>query len=410
MATETKVSNEALDIDINDFLPIGGEDETPKPASIFSKPQETDTSFLEKKQGADNDSAPAAPDNKNTEPPVDPAVIEDTLKILDQDLNDQPTDDDQNPTRRKTDKSGLVETFSKLIEEGVIIPFEDDKPLEEYSLKDFKELLTENIKTREKEVAEKAPEEFLKGLPEEIKLAAKYVQDGGTDLKSLFASLARQEEVRSLNVADPNDQEEIVRQYLYASTDFSDDEIEEQIELARQANLIEKKAKQVKPKLDELHNAQIQKQLQEQESLKKQTIALRENYKKQVFETLKPGELNGIKLDSKKANFFWEELTSSKYKARNGRPTNLLGHLLEKHQFGEQPRHDLVVEALWLLNNPEEYKEEIRKQAKKEVTVETVRKLKTAEASKVATTTPSEDTSTETQKKRIPRPTNIFKR
>ena len=59
--------------------------------------------------------------------------------------------------------------------------------------------------------------------------AAKYVADGGQDLKSLFRALAQVEEFREMRPEDPNDQEFIVRSYLRA-TGFGDDgEIDEEI-------------------------------------------------------------------------------------------------------------------------------------------------------------------------------------
>jgi hypothetical protein len=88
-----------------------------------------------------------------------------------------------------------------------------------------------------------------------------------------------------------------------------------------------------------------------------------------------------------------------------------LGKLLEDHQFSKTPRYDLIAETLWLLSDPEDYKESIRKQAKNEVTQETVRKLKTEEARKIASNVKDEEEEEQKTTRKIPRPAaNIFKR
>ena len=47
-------------------------------------------------------------------------------------------EDAGNKGRPKLDKSGLYDLASKMIEEGGLVPFDDDKPLEEYTTKDFR--------------------------------------------------------------------------------------------------------------------------------------------------------------------------------------------------------------------------------------------------------------------------------
>jgi hypothetical protein len=57
----------------------------------------------------------------------------------------------------------------------------------------------------------------------------------------------------------------------------------------------------------------------------------------------------------------------------------MLGHLLEKYQWVE-PNHDLIAEALWLLSEPAEYREKIRKGGETAAVEKTVRKLKTEQS------------------------------
>jgi hypothetical protein len=83
--------------------------------------------------------------------------------------------------------------------------------------------------------------------------------------------------------------------------------------------------------------------------------------------------------------------------------------LLERYQYVE-PRYDLIAEALWLLADPDGYKNQIKTVAKTEATQDTVRKLKTEESRKISTSSMTDDEDDKPQRRKIARPQNIFKR
>ena len=163
----------------NIMLPSNEED---KPKSMFSK-ENIDTTFL------DN---PARPSNK-IEEAEKKAEVDETIAELDSLISQE--EDAGNKGRPKIDKSGLYELAQKMIEEGALVAFDDDKPLEEYSTKDFRELFEANFQEREDKIKKNVPKEFFNSLPEELQIAAKYVADGGQDLKGLFRTLAPVEEM-----------------------------------------------------------------------------------------------------------------------------------------------------------------------------------------------------------------------
>jgi hypothetical protein len=413
------VSVDSVTIDnIDDFLPMPGadsivtsDDDGPKaPANVFSSGTKTaDLSFLDNDDADDNSDDPDAKKTVN---------VDKALAALDEDLANGDDDDDaavNKSGRKKVDKSGLIDTFSKLIEEGLIMPFEDDKPLEEYSMKDWKELIQANFEHRENSIKEQTPKEFFESLPGELQYAAEYVARGGTDMKGLFRALAAVEETRSLDVSNPDHQEMIVRQYLQ-TTNFGNgdqDLIEEQIEEWIEAGSLNKKAQQFKPKLDQKEDEILQMKLAQQEQFRQQQQAQKEAYMSNIYHTLKPAELNGVKIDAKRQKFLWDELTTVKYGSMTGKPTNLLGKLLEEYQFGKEPRYDLIAETLWLLSDPDDYKENLRKQAKNEVAAETARKLKTEEARKISSSTrddQDDDPRPQRRQQGLKKPVNIFKR
>ena len=130
-----------------------------------------------------------------------------------------------------------------------------------------------------------------------------------------------------------------------------------------------------------------------------------------VYETLKEGKLGEIKVNKKTQSMLYNGLVSPNYPSISGQNTNLLGHLLEKYQFVE-PNYTLVSEALWLLADPQGYKSQIMAKGTKNAVEQTVRKLKTAQANKNASTNTANNESSgrRTKKKTLPRSNNIFKR
>ena len=106
-------------------------------------------------------------------------------------------------------------------------------------------------------------------------------------------------------------------------------------------------------------------------------------------------------------------LVQPKYHSISGQQTNLLGHLLEKYQFVE-PNHGLIAEALYLLQDPEGYRDKVREVAKQAATATTLKKLKTAEANKNGSgtsTNDADDTNNSNKKSGLKRPQgNIFQR
>lgn len=403
-ATQDITSNVTLD-SIDDFLPLPGaesvvtaDEEEEENKTIFSKPQPADLGFLE-----DDD------DPENPKPKVTKEEVEDALSELDEGLEDDDTA--AKAGRKKIDKSGMVETFSKLIEEGVLMGFEDEKPLEEYSMKDWKELIQANLDEKERALREQTPKEFFEALPEELQYAAEYVAKGGKDMKGLFRALSQVEEQRSLDPRIDEHQEIIVRQYLHATNFGNGDQalIEDQIDEWVNSGTIAKRANQFKPKLDEMQAQVLQSKLAQQEQFRLQQQQQKEVYMENIYNTLKPADLNGLKLDSKRQKFLWDELTGLKYQSLQGRSTNLLGKLLEDYQFSDKPRYDLIAETLWLLSDPEDYKEQIRKQARNEVTQDTVKKLKSEEARRLSSTVRDEPDEPRSRKG-LNKPRNIFSR
>jgi len=412
---ETQIQNsttvETVDVNLEEMfgqpgaesvmLPVEEVEPKEKKSNLFSKPKEIDTTFIDKTD--------TTSDNKSLETTKE---VEEALLELDDMISDVEQIESK-PGRRKTDKSALQELASKMIEEGTLFGFDDDKDLEDYSTQDFRDLFEANFQEKENKIRQDTPKEFFNSLPQELQVAAKYVADGGQDLKGLFRTLSYVEEIIQLDPNNEEHQAEIARQYLTATNFGSPDEIQEEIDTWYDIDKLGKKAHQFKPKLDAMQEKIVQQKLAEQESMKSQQEEQAKAYMDNVYTTLAYGQLGDLKLDKKVQNHLYAGLVQPNYPSISGKPTNLLGHLLEKYQFVE-PRHDLIAEALWLLSDPNGYKDKVKSLGSQEAVADTVRKLKTAQSRKNTSSsiTPNESSSTRRTSKTptVQRQNNMFKR
>ena len=166
MSEETKDLNEVndsttvgqVDVNIDELFGIPGAEsvmlpsdgkEEEKPKSMFSS-ENIDTTFLDNK--------PASPSEKQ-EAAEKKAEVEETIAELDGLISQE--EDAGNKGRPKVDKSGLYELAHKMIEDGELMAFDDEKPLEDYTTKDFRELFEANFNEREAKIRKDTPKEFF---------------------------------------------------------------------------------------------------------------------------------------------------------------------------------------------------------------------------------------------------------
>ena len=418
---ETNV--EQVDINIDDLfegaasassvtVPADGstENQSSKPANVFAGPKEVDFSFTEPDLQDEEVEDSKEPEKTKPEKTVEQSAKE-GAELLDS-LSEETEEPQEKEKRGRKRIEGISDVFSKLIKDDKIVPFDDDKPLEDYTAKDWEELIEANLEEKANQVRRETPKQFFESLPEELQIAARYVANGGQDLKGLFSTLAQAEEKRDLDVTDERDQVTIIRDYLGATGYGTAEEIQEEIELWRDLGKLEQQASKFKPKLDKMQEKVIASKLEQQEMRKKHLELASQQYMANVYEALKDGTLNDIKIDRKTQNMLYNGLVQPNYPSVSGRNTNLLGHLLEKYQFVE-PNYPLISEALWLLSDPDGYKAKIMEKGSQKAVESTVRKLKTEQANSGGSSLGvdrSEQAERKTSKRKIQRPNNIFKR
>ena len=386
-----------------------------KKPNVFSRDAKVDMSFLNendtnKLADVNNESVTEVQDNK-----TDLSLKEDDINIskeeIDELLNLEAEENNEDVSKKRGRKpiSGMADVVNKLITENKLVGFDDEKPLEEYSTKDFEDLIQANLEEKANEVRRETPAQFFNSLPQELQIAAKYVADGGQDMKGLFRALAYVEESHQRDIKNENDQVHIIKEYLGATGYGSDSEIDEEIEIWKDLGKLEQQASKFKPKLDKMQEQIVNSKLQEQDMKRRQQEQASQNYMANVYDTLKGGKIGDLKIDRKIQSLLYNGLVQPNYPSISGQNTNLLGHLLEKYQFVE-PNYDLVSEALWLLADPTSYKAQIMQKGETIAVEKTVRKLKTTQLDKSASST-EEKMSSEPTKRKIQRNNeNIFKR
>ncbi len=397
-----------------DSITLPEEDKKP---NVFSRKKDIDMSFVDKPTDNNADAetdktedkveTTNTTDDKKSEPVTKEAIDE----ILGDNVKEEEEEVKETPKKRgRKAITGVSDVFKKLIDEDKILAFDDGKDLEEYSAKDWQELIQANLDERDNAVRRETPKQFFERLPLELQIAARYVADGGQDLEGMFKALSVVEETRDLNVKEEKDQSHIIREYLGATGYGTREEIEEEIEIWKDLGKLEQQAMKFKPKLDKMQEKVVAAKLQEQDMKRKQQEQASQNYMKNVYETLKDGAIGDTKIDKKTQSFLYNGLVNPSYPSISGTNTNLLGHLLEKYQFVE-PNYNLITEALWLLADPSGFKDTIMKKGSNKAVEETVRKLKTAQSSKSSAAAIQEEAPAKRSKRKIQRGgNNIFKR
>jgi hypothetical protein len=426
---EASTNVQQVDIDIDELLGTGvdsvmladetGDDKKEK-NSLFS-PMEPDLTFLDKPEQEPanetkvDDKSDKADEKSEVKAEAEATTTETTTETNDDDFDplSQPSDDlnledDEDAKSKKTGRpSSLVTATKKLFEKGVLTPFVNDKGEEEdvtnYTAEDFEELISSNL---EHKYRNELPQQFLEALPDELQRAYQYVSEGGTDLKGMFRALSASTEIKELDPGKESHQKQIIRQYLSATKYGTPEEIEDELYALEDRGDLEKKANQFKPKLDKMQDEIVNQRVVRQQEETKRRQEASQMYIDSIYSTLEKGELNGVKLDNKTQNMLYQGLVQSNQPSMSGNGyTNLLGSLLEKYQWGtekEGPRHDLIAEALWLLKDPEEYKNKLREGIEKETHEKTLRTLKTTEQTSKSASSYNEDNN-DTSKRRTSR-------
>jgi hypothetical protein len=280
-------------------------------------------------------------------------------------------------------KGALIEAVGKMVAKGTLTLFDDQPDIETYTIENVEELIESNITAKVNETAQNAPLEVFKRLDPKLQDVVAYALNGGKDVISVLKTVTRSQEVAELSLENETDQERIVREH-FRSIEYGDDEtIEDEIASIIDRGELEKKATTFKPKLDAKQATILKKKMDEQELKVAQAAKASERYAETIFKVLDNPTLNGIPLSEKEQTMLYYGLSdNTQYQDRNGDATNALGHLIERYQFGDNADPSVLAEALWLMADPQGYRNKVLSLGKQRQDTRTVRNLKTAEGEK----------------------------
>ena len=155
--------------------------ETKKP-NVFSKAESVDLSFLDKpeaetaveevKEEVKEEKTEATEakaeevEVKKEETKTKEEVVskEEVDEILNEGLDLAESEDEKSTASGRKRMSNMADVFKKMIDDEQIIPFDDDKELEDYTAKDWKELIQANMDERANKVRRETPKQFFNSL------------------------------------------------------------------------------------------------------------------------------------------------------------------------------------------------------------------------------------------------------
>ena len=271
----------------------------------------------------------------------------------------------------------IKDTIKELIEQKILLPLDIDKDIDDYTKEELKELLKLNIENARKEESESVLEQFIDSLPEELQKMIEYHVAGGFDIKQIINLISKDAEMFSLDPDNETDAKTILAYHLRNNLGMSDDEVDEEIELYEKAGKLTEKARRIYDAVKEKRKEEIENKIKEAEKAKEEASKKIQTFIEGVKAVSRRGKLKDNNADKTVLKDIVDGLTSVNYESITGKKTNLLGYLIEQKQFIE-PDYDLIVEATWLLKDPEGYKKYIMSLGESKAAKETLRKLKTA--------------------------------
>lgn len=417
---EKKESVDVKEVEVNDLDELLGTkaatvivpDEESKNSVLSST--KVDTSFLDNPEPSGDEDE--EDDDESPESKSDESSQEKLEDILDDPKEDDDyEDDDDEPVNKGGRKPALIEAMSKLIENGTIATFEDKDDISKYTNDEIVELIEANIASKVNETAKNAPMEIFSQLDPKLQEVVAYNLNGGGDIVNVLKNVTRSQEVANLNPNEEKDAERIVREWLRETNFGTDDEIEDEITAYIDRNELDKKANQFKPKLDKKQAEIMQRRLAEQEDKRKQAEETKKTYAEKVFNTLNQPHLNGLPMNNRVQTALYYGITETDtYQDRDGNPTNELGYLIEQYQLNSKANMGVLLEALWLLKDPQGYRNNVQSIGQQQAASDTYRKLKTAEAGrKTSSSTQGEQRGAPTKRSAVKRKKgsrNIFSR
>ena len=194
------------------------------------------------------------------------------------------------------------------------------------------------------------------------------------EITSFLKTLVEEDNIKSLDVSNEYDQEQILRQWYKHKEDFNDEEIDDKIRTFKEAGILEKEAKLVKPKLDQQAQKIAQEKEEEQRKFTEFESSLRANFSDRLIKTFndKKSTIGSLGLSKEEAAQIHSLLTSDDveitlYGNKKVKMSPLEATVLY-NKFDKKGNIENLALATLLLINPEKFDKVYSSKAKKEET------------------------------------------
>ena len=248
---------------------------------------------------------------------------------------------------------------------------DNDKFIVPKTFDELKELINENKKHEIEENKKKWETESTNDLSPQVKSIMEYAKNGGKDVTPLLEAWSTVESITNLDPNNPSDAEDLVR-YNLETKGLEEDEINEQIELLKTSNKLVTRALDLKPKLEKIETERIAQMEEQQKARQKE---LQEN--KLKYQTNMTKAIDTTFTDKNVSSIVKKSILEPTYDSsfRPGLKVTGFQKSLEDLQL-DPTKNNHFAEVALLATDREKFFELFGKEIKKEVTAETVKKLK----------------------------------
>lgn len=302
-------------------------------------------------------------------------VVNDGLDIPEESEETQPTDaieitEEITPVSEveevKEVSNVFLDTINELTTAGIIEEaYEGFDPDVEPTPEILTKLLEHNLELRDR----KTLGDFVESVSPLTQRILSYDLNKGENLEGFLRTIIEENNIKSLKVENEYDREKIVRLW-YNDEDYTPEEIEEKIEELKASSLLEKEASRIKPKLDARAEAIAKKEEESQAALRKMEIQREEQFFNKVEQLVSTGKVGNLNLSKETAQKVMTLLLLNDVKVRlpQGKEVkmNYLDAEIMRHKYSSQGNPELLIQAAYLLSDPEGFYKQFANAAKTE--------------------------------------------
>lgn len=263
----------------------------------------------------------------------------------------------------------LIDLTNTLAQSNLLSELPEGIDQGNYSVSEFVKVVEYNFNKKLEEAVENSKNEvvseFYNNLSPRVQKLVEYELNGGDDIETLLKTMVHTKELESLDVTDPSDQAQILREYYLQQGDSSQD-IEERIQDFIENGLLSKEAARIKPKLDKKIEEIAAKKISDQKQLAEYEKSVRSQLEEKVKSVINKGSVNGIPITKEAAKFLINGIVNDdipitfKGKKQN---VSLDQALVLYHKYDSKGDVERLMEALLLLQYPDQVREHYNKKA-----------------------------------------------